>query len=123
MKQECEGLFIKLVSPYITAAEAGRVFRKDDWFGVLAFANTLRAELDRGLDIDEPVKESFGQDIKDLGVVVGQLVNAAVNQVDHIIHHREPREELSNEAMALTKEINSKWRKLVIDNVCACENR
>lgn len=121
MKKECEELFIELVSPYLTALEASKGYRRDDWHGVFAFALALGAELEELEGVSESSKELIKGRLKELQPKISQLADIAAQQASEVIHNREPKAGLSNEAMEVLGEIQGKLREIVIDNVCACE--
>lgn len=120
MKDECEKLFIELVSPYLTAREVAKQYGREDWHGVFAFAEALQAEMIslRKTWIVEPI----ASDIDEVKDYASDLAEIAVKQEHEVLQGREPSNHLSNEAMKVLGEIQGKLRTVIIDNVCACES-
>lgn len=124
MKKECEQLFIDLVSPYLTAVEARRNFKKDDWHGVFAFAETLD-ELLGSIGFSKVPDEcllTFGGNINLIRAKAKMLSDIAVNQESRSLHDADLSSTLTNDAMDLIGDIQGKLREVIIDNVCACES-
>ena len=128
MKQDCERIFIELISPYLSATAIAKAYRKDDWHEVFKEATALRMETAlagdkiRLLYPTAQIETGFYDKLNRISDNTNQLIETAV-KAEHDIMKGEklPSPELSSEAFLKIAEIQNDLRSIIIDSVCTCE--
>ncbi len=113
MNKECEGVFIELISPYLTALEIAKACTAGDWHRVFVSAEALKQEVTELQHRDSRIPEilSLAEKISDL----------AIGQESRIMHYAEPKAGITIEEAEINAEVQEKLRELIIDKICACE--